>query len=210
MNCRFVIKRLMLGLALLAVSPLILLARLGLALGTDAIFNIGAQTLALVPALPGSFLRVAFYKGTLKRIGSDVRISFGSYFSKSSAALGNWVNIGAYCILGNVEVHDEVLIASRVSLLSGKYEHGSAFAPVSGGGDRPSEGIRVGAKTWIGEGAIIAADVGGNCLVATGTVVTRPVPDGTMAAGNPMKLVKMQPFIAVVPNSSGSDRLRSV
>ncbi len=196
MSCRFWLKRLVLSLAFLAVSPLVLLARLGLALGTDATFNLGAQALALAPALPGSFLRVAFYKGTLKRIGTDVRISFGSYFSKSSAVLGNRINIGAYCILGNVELLDDVLIGSRVSLLSGKYEHGSAFAPIPAGKAPTNERVRIGNRTWIGEGAIIAAGIGSNCLVATGTVVTRPLPDGTMAAGNPMKLIKMQPFIS--------------
>ncbi len=205
-SLRILAKRLLLGLALIVTTPLILLSRLGQAYGTDALFNIAAQSLALVPGLPGSFLRVAFYKGTLQKIGADVRIAFGSYFSKSSACLGNRISIGAYCILGHVELHDEVLVGSRVSILSGKYEHGSAFAQVRHSATDAHAPIRIGARTWVGEGAIVAAPVGSNCLVSTGAVVTRPVPDGSMAAGNPMKIVRIQPFLSVVPAAGENER----
>ncbi len=207
MSLRWIAKRLLLCSAMLTTAPLILASRIGQNYGTDAFFNIAAQGLALVPGLPGSILRVAFYRGTLKGIGADVRIAFGTFFSKSSAKLGNQINIGAYCILGNVDLQDGVLIGSRVSVLSGKYEHGSAFVQVRKPEEGGGECIHIGARTWIGEGSLIAADVGDNCLVSTGTVVTRHVPDGSMAAGNPMKLVKIQPFLSVVPVASESGRL---
>jgi acetyltransferase-like isoleucine patch superfamily enzyme len=122
-----------------------------------------------------------------------VRIAFGSFFSSRTADVGNHVTVGGYCIIGNVKIGDHVLIASRVSLMSGKYQHGSALtsAPAS-----PDGGISIGNRTWVGEGSIVAASVGSDCIVAAGSVVMRDVPDGHMAAGNPARPMKMEPKTA--------------
>lgn len=188
------LKRLVILLCMLPVAPMAAVARLGRTFHSHKPYDFFAQTLSMLPGMPGSYVRVAYYKLTLKRIGWDVKIGFGSFFSKDQAEVGNRINIGGYCILGNVDIADGVLIASRVSIISGKYEHGSAFAPETGGACR----VRIGAGSWIGEGAIVAADVGANCLVATGAVVSREVPNGYMAAGNPAKMMRTQPFMSVV------------
>ncbi|MHC5011755.1 MAG: acyltransferase, partial [Planctomycetota bacterium] len=51
------------------------------------------------------------------------------------------------------------------------------------------ERVHVGTNTWIGEGAIIMADIGSRCVVAAGSVVFRPVPDGKMVMGNPARAI---------------------
>lgn len=47
-------------------------------------------------------------------------------------------------------------------------------------------------NAWIGAGAIIlpSVTVGGNSVVAAGAVVTKEVPDNTVVAGVPAKIVK--------------------
>lgn len=116
----------------------------------------------------------------------DVIIGFGSFFSQSSAKIGNNVSIGAYCILGNVRIEDNVLIASRVSIPSGKYQHESPLLAKNNDNTAYTR-ITIGHGTWIGEGAIIIADVGKNCIIGSGSVVTRSIPDNTIAVGNPAR-----------------------
>lgn len=186
---RIVFKRAVLCIAFILVSPFILFTLLGRYIGKESpTFILSSQALSIIPGLPGDYLRTGFYKYTLKSVGMDSLISFGSIFSKRSVEIGNNVLIGAYCIIGNVKFGDHVMVASRVSLLSGKYQHGSALVPMPACLDKC---ISIGSRTWIGEGAIVAADVGADCIVAAGSVVMRNVPDGYMAAGNPAKLIRM-------------------
>src|SRR5881394_25989 len=60
----------------------------------------GAQTCALMPAMPGNYLRTAYYRLTLAGFDPSSRIEFGSYFAHASAKAGPNVYIGSYCILG--------------------------------------------------------------------------------------------------------------
>jgi acetyltransferase-like isoleucine patch superfamily enzyme len=50
--------------------------------------------------------------------------------------------------------------------------------------------ITIGAGAWIGTGAIILADVGTGTVVAAGSVVTKPLPDGVIAAGVPARVLR--------------------
>jgi len=168
------------------VSPLIALAKVGLAVGSEEVFHLLACLLSLIPGKIGSYMRVGYYKGMLKAISSDVYIGFGSFFSRPSAEVGRSVNIGAYCILGNVVLEDGVLIASRVSIPSGKYQHGNSFSSQKGA-PLCFDKVTIGQRTWVGEGAVILSDVGDDCIICAGSVVTRPIPDGYVAAGNPAR-----------------------
>jgi maltose O-acetyltransferase len=49
----------------------------------------------------------------------------------------------------------------------------------------------IGSEVWIGGGAVIMADVriGSRAVIAAGNVVTRDVPDGVLAAGNPCRMI---------------------
>jgi len=51
--------------------------------------------------------------------------------------------------------------------------------------------IRVGNNVFIGAGALILPNVtiGDNCIVGANSVVTRSIPDGSIVAGNPARLV---------------------
>jgi acetyltransferase-like isoleucine patch superfamily enzyme len=187
---KFIIKRFILLLLMLVLSPMILLARAGFVFRSETIFYGFACGFSLVPGKIGSYLRVAYYKGTIKSISSDCYIGFGSFFTKRGAEVGNYATIGAYCIIGNAKIKDNVLIASRVSLLSGKYQHGDTGSPSFLTEQNRFDAITIGKGTWVGEGSIIAADVGEDCIVAFGAAVTRNIPDNYLAIGNPARPIK--------------------
>ena len=52
--------------------------------------------------------------------------------------------------------------------------------------------IRIGDNTWIGAGVIVTPGVtiGKNCVIGAGSVVTRDIPDGTVAVGNPCRVLR--------------------
>jgi maltose O-acetyltransferase len=52
--------------------------------------------------------------------------------------------------------------------------------------------IEIGSDVWVGGGAIILAGVriGSRSVIGAGSVVTRDVPDGVMAAGNPCRVIR--------------------
>jgi acetyltransferase-like isoleucine patch superfamily enzyme len=50
--------------------------------------------------------------------------------------------------------------------------------------------VRIGAGSWIGASTVVMADVGRDSIVGAGSVVTQPVPERTVAAGVPARVIK--------------------
>lgn len=52
--------------------------------------------------------------------------------------------------------------------------------------------ITIGDYVWIGGGAIVlpGVTIGDNCVIGAGSVVTKSIPAGSVAAGNPCKVVR--------------------
>lgn len=154
----------------------------------EEIFVALGQFLALVPGITGSYLRAAYYFLTLERCSWEVRLGFGSFFSHRAASLGRNVSVGSYCIIGTVTIDDEVMMASRVSITSGKRQHLDELGRISS--VQRFDRIEIGRKTWVGEGAIILANVGPNCIVSAGAVVINDTSSGQLIAGNPGKAIR--------------------
>lgn len=150
-----------------------------------------AQMVALIPGLPGVYVRRAFYRLALEACSNDCCIGFGAVINHSRAKIGRRVYIGPYALIGCVDIGDDSLIGSRVSVISGRDSH---FMTDSGTWSEfdlkrvPS--IRIAPRAWVGEGAIILADIGRSAMVAAGSVISSPVPDHIMVAGNPARFVK--------------------
>lgn len=169
--------------------------------GAERVFAGWSQALSLVPGLCGVYLRRAFYRWVLLGCGEGACITFGTILSHATAEIGQNVYIGAYCVLGDVTLEDDVLIGSHVSIINGSAQHGTdrLDLPV-----REQPGIfprvTIGRDTWVGERSIVMADVGRHCVVAAGAVVTKPVPDFAVVAGTPARLVRYRN--ATAPESS--------
>ncbi len=188
-SIRRLVKKGVFALALLAMLPLIVLAWLEKRLGrTEVIFALFGQALAVIPGFPGHWLRGAYYFGTLDRCSWEVRIGFGTLFSHRSVAIARRVSMGAYCMIGHARIGEDVMIGSRVSIPSGKRQHldeQGRLAPVE-----RFEPVTIGAHCWIGEGAIVLADVGSGCIVSAGAVVIDAVPAGKLIGGNPARVIR--------------------
>lgn len=56
--------------------------------------------------------------------------------------------------------------------------------------------IKIGNNVWIGENVSIlpGVKIGNNCIIGTGSIVTKSIPDNCIAVGNPCKIVKKYNF----------------
>jgi acetyltransferase-like isoleucine patch superfamily enzyme len=135
-------------------------------------------------------MRQGFYRHVTASGDHNLSIGFATVFSKKGIHFGTHCFIGPQCNIGLCELGDDVMIGSGTHLLSGKEQHSfddnsklireqkSTFTKV-----------RIGSNVWIGNHAIIMADVGNNSVVAAGAVVVKEVPDNVVVAGNPAKII---------------------
>ena len=179
------------GVAAIVVFPLWLACCLqGAAVGVDATFQSYSQLLSLVPGKIGVYLRWAFYRFVFSHCGTDAHVGFGSVFSHSTAELGDRSYIGVGCMIGDVTLGEDVLIGSHASIINGNRQHGieRTDIPVR---EQPGEYPRVtlGADAWIGDRSIVMTHVGAHAVVGAGSVVTKPVEEWAIVAGNPAKVI---------------------
>src|SRR5215472_8018267 len=186
------LKSLANALALLLVLPCVLAYRLAaLLLGPAKAFPGWSQAFSLVPGLTGVYLRRAFYRLVFPRCAADCCLNFGTVFSHPTAEVGRGVYVGLYCCLGDVTLEDDVLLGSHVSVMNGGAQHGieRLDIPVR---EQPGKWPRVtiGQDTWIGDRAVVLADVGKHCVIAAGAVVCNPIPDYGIAVGVPARVIR--------------------
>jgi virginiamycin A acetyltransferase len=189
---RTALKRLVVLLAVLVVTPRVLWFRFwSRIVGADRALEGCTQSLAGVPGLRGQYLRRAFLPRAGVRCDPSAVVCFGALFSKTGAVIEENVYIGPRCHLGLVHLERDVLLAAGVHVPSGARLHGTddPNVPIR---EQPGETalVRIGAGTWIGSAAVVLADVGRNCVVGAGSVVTRPIPDNVVAAGVPARVIR--------------------
>jgi acetyltransferase-like isoleucine patch superfamily enzyme len=154
------------------------------------LFLFWGQCFALMPGLPGKYLRRCFYALTVSRCSLTCEIGFLSYLTDRRAELGRGVYVGSGVVIGAVSIGDGCQIANRVSIMNGGRQHRLAPDGTLTACD-PSTlpPVAIGEHTWIGEGAIVMADVGSRSIVAAGCVVPRPVDDDCIVAGVPARVI---------------------
>jgi len=180
------------ALATVVVSPALLsYAIKRVILGPDRALEGSSQALSLVPGLLGDYLRRAFLSQVLARCAPTATVQFGCLFSQAGARIEDNVYVGPNCHLGLVHLEKDVLLAAGVHVPSGGATHGIADL------DRPIREqpgsrtmVRIGEGTWVGSAAAIMADVGRHCVIGAGSVVTKPIPDYSIAAGVPATVIR--------------------
>jgi len=187
MKLRLMLKRFIQALALVIVFLPGLLCGFG---HISVIFAFFAQLLALIPGIPGSFCRAAFYKLTLQDCSIDSAIAFGSFFSRRRAIVGRYVSIGCYCIIGQARIGARTQIASHVEIPGARQHSRDSHGRLSDSSAAPDTYIVIGEDCWIGAAAIILANVGSQSTIGAGSVVVKDIPSGVIAVGAPAKPIK--------------------
>jgi len=122
--------------------------------------------------------------------GSKIRVHEGEARIGAKSVLGQECTISAF---QHVSIGRECIIADRVMLID--FDHGVVEV------DRAirdqgiyKRDVRVGHNVWIGYGVAIlrGVTVGDNSVLGTSTVVSSDVPANAVAAGVPVRLIRMR------------------
>lgn len=175
--------------------------------GSEAGFRFWSQTLSLLPGRLGVFLRRGYYRWTLESSSPEFFVGFGALFTHRRARVGRRVYVGPYALVGAAALGDRCLIGSRASLLSGSELHGldasGRWTPFHAS---RLQQISVGPDAWIGEGAVVMANIGAGAAVAAGSVVSAPVAPHIVVAGNPARFVRRLSPIGAEPAAAAAAR----
>ena len=114
------------------------------------------------------------------------------FHKKRGVKVGKNVEIGYFCIIGNVHpemitLEDDCVITAKTTIL----EHDNALY-YTGRGDVVSAPVRVKKGAFVGIGSTImpGVTIGERSIVACHSFVTKDVPDCTLVGGCPAKLLK--------------------
>lgn len=152
---------------------------------------------------------IKIFNGECIEIGKNVNINdyavfapLKSYNDKTynpKIIIGNNVHIGTqnrFGCMDEIKIEDNVLFAAFVHVTD--HSHGYEDINISvKKQDIISKGpILIKSNSWLGYGCQIMSGVtiGRNSVVAAGAIVTKDVPDYTIVAGNPAKVIKKYDF----------------
>lgn len=186
------LKFLLFSLSAVIVAPVTLLYFLfSFIFAKDALLSTCSQLLSLLPGKLGVYLRAGFYRFTFTSCSPDTVISFMVLFSQADTEIAQGVYIGPQSNIGLCSIGENTLLGSGVHIMSGKGQHNfdDLNTPIKDQGGHFQK-ISIGKNCWLGNGAMIMANIGDDCIIGSGSVVTTDIPAHSIVAGNPAKVIK--------------------
>jgi len=136
------------------------------------------------------------------RLGDNVRIKEFAWIQVTSHLsdpghgldVGDNVYIGPHCLIGaagGIVIQSDVTIGAYVQLLAENHRFECAASPVGEQGVS-RRGIRVERGCWLGNAVIVldGTSIGAGAVIGAGSVVTRDIPPGAVAVGNPARVIR--------------------
>ena len=155
--------------------------------------NRARDLMAEINRAPTAATEMALIRRLLGRLGENgvIRPPFHcDYGSNTRIGRNAFVNFGCVFLdCAEIEIGDDLQMAPMVQLYTPEH-------PLDPGTRRSgleyAQPIRIGDNVWIGGGAIILSGVtiGEDCVIGAGSVVKRDLPAGSVAVGNPAKVIR--------------------
>ncbi|MDX2172773.1 MAG: acyltransferase [Bacteroidota bacterium] len=129
-------------------------------------------------------------------IGANSRIVLSTSFNQLGEyiKIGNNVGIGEFAYLGGaggLEIGDDCIVGQYLSCHPENHNYSNANEPYRYQGVN-RRGIKIGKNCWIGSKVTVldGVEIGNNCVIAAGSVVTKSMPSNSVIAGIPAKVIK--------------------
>lgn len=191
---RIFAKQILFTLAALLIAPVtIVYLTLSQVVSKNFLITGFSQALSLLPGKTGNYLRAGFYRFALTHCSPDATISFGTLFSQQDTEIEAGVYIGPQCNIGKCKIGANTLIGSGVHIMSGKGQHNfdDLSTPIKDQGGQ-LEKVEIGANCWLGNCALVMANIAEDSVIGAGSVVVHNLPKLSIAAGNPAKVIQVR------------------
>lgn len=152
-------------------------------------------------------------------IGDSVKIGYNVWLSAKSTprvprpilSIGNGCRIGNFNHIystGSIIIENDVLTADKVYISDNLHSYEDINIPIWKQAIKQKNQAIIKSGTWIGENVcIIGATIGKNCVIGANSVVTKDVPDYSVAIGAPARIIKrynlkLQSWVKTNPDGS--------
>ena len=131
----------------------------------------------------GVILRQYFYKLTLDSCGNNLRVHYGAFFVYPNVKVGNNCTVEEYSIVSLCDLGDDVIIAARVSIMSGGNHHEIDKLDIKFVDSLlPLKKVKIGSN--------VMNDIPDGMVVGAGSVVTKVFQPDSIIAGIPAKVMR--------------------
>lgn len=116
-----------------------------------------------------------------------------SLYIGSGTSIGHFAHIVAKKM---VTIEQNVLIADRVFISDCTHKYVDVSEPIIKQDIDILNSLTIGEGSWIGEGVcVIGASIGKHSVVGANSVVTKDIPDYSIAVGTPARVIKKYDFV---------------
>jgi acetyltransferase-like isoleucine patch superfamily enzyme len=139
-----------------------------------------------------------------------IEIGGGSCFEKtSSLKCGYWCHLGSYSIINTampVKIGNEVGLGRFTNL----YTHGAYLSTINGFPVKFAP-ITIGNQVWIPSATINpGVTIGNNVVIGVNSIITKDIPSGSLAFGNPCKVIEENYYPQKLSFEEKEKRLESI
>ena len=137
-------------------------------------------------------IRVFWASKIATKCGKNVNIERNAVFGPQ-LEIGDNSGVGINCELyGPVTIGDYVMMGPEVVIYTSGHRHDRTDIPMGEQGSNEAKPVVIGSDVWIGRRVMImpGVKIGNGCIIGAGAVVTKDIPDYSIAAGVPAKVVK--------------------
>jgi len=106
--------------------------------------------------------------------------------------IGDRTRIGLGCtLIGPVKIGNDIRLAQNIVMSGLNHNYEDISMSISSQGVSTSP-IVIDDESWIGANSVVlpGVSIGKHCIVAAGSIVTKAVPDYSVVAGNPARIIK--------------------
>lgn len=138
--------------------------------------------------------RASLLKRMFAEIGEHCYLEppFYANWAGKHVHMGNFVYANFNLTLvddGDIYIGDHVMFGPNVTVATANHPIEPSLRERGLQYNKP---VHIGRNVWIGAGAVLVpgVTVGENCVIGAGSVVTRDIPDNTVAVGNPCRVLR--------------------
>ena len=152
-------------------------------------------------------------------VGSRVYVGYNSWLAalpltgekECILEIGNGTCIGNFNHIyatKKIIIGKNVLTADKVYISDNQHVYEDINLPIMKQPIKQINIVEIGDGTWLGENVcIIGVKIGKNCVIGANSVVTKDIPDYSVAVGSPAKIIKRYNFETKLWDLTNSDGL---